>query len=289
MDCKMSYIKAENLTFSYREDQDGNPVNVIDGVSLEIERGEFVAVVGRNGSGKSTLAKLLNLILEPTGGGLTVAGKRIDGELSDEELLDVRRRVGMVFQNPDNQIIATEVDEEIAFGPENLGLPPEEIQARVAEAVAAAGLDGLEKKEPSRLSGGQKQRVAIAGVLAMHPECIIFDESTAMLDPRGRHEVLGIMKRLSRDRGITVIDITHLMEEAAQADRIIVLNRGKVEGEGTPDEVFLNRDLISRAGILPPQSARLLSEVEKRGFPVGKATDPERAASLIADYYFNRR
>ena len=273
-----SYIEAENLFFSYSP----GGRNVINSLSLKIEKGEYVAVIGRNGSGKSTFARLLNALLEPTGGSLTVAGIKITPDITDNELIELRRRVGMVFQNPDNQIIATVVDEEIAFGPENLGLEPEEIKRRVAEAVEAAGLTGLEKKEPARLSGGQKQRVAIAGVLAMHPECIIFDESTAMLDPKGRRRILDIMNSLCRDRGITVINITHLMDEAALADRIIVIDGGRVGATGTPSEIFADRELTEKFGISPPQSAALTSKLSDAGFMSGFAVTPKEAASAIA-------
>ena len=273
-----SYISARGLCFSYSSE--GR--KIIDGLSLNIEKGEYVAVVGRNGSGKSTFARLLNALLEPGGGELTVAGIAITPDITDAELIELRRRVGMVFQNPDNQIIATVVEEEIAFGPENLGLSPEEIRERVDEAIEAAGLRGLEKKEPSRLSGGQKQRVAIAGVLAMRPECIIFDESTAMLDPKGRARVLGIMEDLCRNRGITIINITHLMNEAALADRVVVIDKGRVAATGTPVEIFSDVELCDEYGIRPPQSSALLSMLGGREKLGGFAVTPEGAAKVIA-------
>lgn len=273
-----SYITAKDLVFSYSPE--GR--KIIDGLSLNIEKGEYVAVVGRNGSGKSTFARLLNALLEPGGGELTVAGINITPDVGDAELIELRRRVGMVFQNPDNQIIATVVEEEIAFGPENLGLSPEEIRERVDEAIEAAGLRGLEKKEPSRLSGGQKQRVAIAGVLAMRPECIIFDESTAMLDPKGRARVLGIMEDLCRNRGITIINITHLMNEAALADRVVVIDSGRVAATGTPVEIFSDSRFCDEFGIRPPQSSALLTMLGGREKLGGFAVTPEGAADVIA-------
>ncbi len=279
----MSYIKAENLCFSY-DLGEGKKKKALENVSFEIEKGQYVAIVGRNGSGKSTLAKILNLVLEPDSGKLTLAGTEINDSITDAQLLDIRRRVGVVFQNPDNQIIATVVEEDIAFGPENLGLPPEEIKKRVKTAIEAVGLNGFERSEPSRLSGGQKQRVAIAGVFAMMPECIIFDESTAMLDPIGRRDIMAIMKSLSQ-KGITVINITHLMAEAAMADRILVLNKGHFECSGTPAEIFSDTDLIKRAGLAIPQSAELVNELRRRGYDVGFGITPEECAGKIEEYY----
>ena len=233
----MSFIEAKNLTFSY-EDATENALPAIKDLSFSIERGEYVAVLGHNGSGKSTLAKLLNLILMPTGGSLTVADKEINEDMSEDEVFAIRRQVGMVFQNPDNQLVATTVEEDVAFGPENLGVPHEELQSRVDEALATVGMTAYAKHAPHRLSGGQKQRVAIAGIMAMKPKCIVFDESTAMLDPLGRREILDQMDKLNRDEGITVIHITHYMEEAARAQRVIVVNDGEIYMDGTPREVF---------------------------------------------------
>lgn len=263
------YILAENLSYSYfspdKSEGDAGPRLALDGLTAGIRKGEFMAVIGRNGSGKSTFAKLLSMILEPLDGSLVIDGTKVGPDLSDAEVLELHRKVGMVFQNPDNQLIATVVEEDIAFGPENLGLPPEEIRRRVDSALAAVGLTEYAKAEPSRLSGGQKQRVAIAGVLAMMPECVIFDESTAMLDPVGRRDILKVMKRLSREFGFTVINITHLMDEAAAADRIMVLDGGKLAGIGTPDEIFSDRELMVRTGIQPPFCSRLIDELERRG------------------------
>ena len=240
------FIKAEGLRFHYDdadgEDQklpNGEPIPVLDGLDLSIARGEYVAVLGHNGSGKSTFAKLLNMILEPTGGRILIDGKDITADsMTEEDLYDLRKRVGMVFQNPDNQLVATVVEEDVAFGPENLGVPSEEIRRRVDDALATVGMTEYARHEPHRLSGGQKQRVAIAGLIAMMPECMIFDESTAMLDPIGRREVLDTMRMLNRDRGITILTITHYMNEAAEADRIIVLDDGRVESIGTHDELL---------------------------------------------------
>ena len=211
------FIIAENLSYTYR-DGEGGGTAALRGVSFRIDRGEYVAVLGHNGSGKSTLAKLMNGILIPTGGRLTVCGTEMREGMSDDEIFGVRRRVGMVFQNPDNQLVATIVEEDVAFGPENLGVPREEIRRRVDDALRTVGMYEYKDSQPHRLSGGQKQRVAIAGVIAMMPECIVFDESTAMLDPRGRAEVMQTIARLNRECGMTVLHITHYMDEAVKAD-----------------------------------------------------------------------
>ncbi len=260
----MSFIEAKNLTFSY-EDATENALPAIRNLSFSIERGEYVAVLGHNGSGKSTLAKLLNLILMPTGGSLTVADKEITEDMSEDEVFAIRRQVGMVFQNPDNQLVATTVEEDVAFGPENLGVPHEELQARVDEALATVGMTAYAKHAPHRLSGGQKQRVAIAGIMAMKPKCIVFDESTAMLDPLGRREILDQMDKLNRDEGITVIHITHYMEEAARAQRVIVVNDGEIYMDGTPREVFSRVEALRRVGLEAPQSGELLYELRMAG------------------------
>ena len=252
------FIKVEDLNFSYSDGDDKFPA--LHNVNLSINAGEYVAVIGRNGSGKSTFAKLLNMILEPTGGRIFIDGKDItDENIDDDEHFDIRRKVGMVFQNPDNQLVATIVEDDVAFGPENLGLPSEEIRKRVDEALATVGMSSFAKNEPARLSGGQKQRVAIAGIVAMLPECIIFDESTAMLDPVGRRDVVDMMERLNRENGITVITITHYMNEAVRADRIVVFNNGEVVADGTPDDVYTNAELVSAAGLDLPQCASLAS------------------------------
>lgn len=261
------FIEAIDLKFSYEDipDADKKQMFALNGITTKIDRGEYVAVVGRNGSGKSTFAKLLNLVLEPTGGELLIDGKSVCGELSDSEIIELRRSIGMVFQNPDNQIVATIVEEDVAFGPENIGVPSAEIRKRVDDALAAVGMSEYSKHEPHRLSGGQKQRVAIAGIIAMMPDCMIFDESTAMLDPIGRLEVLDVMERLVRDHGITVINITHHMSEAVRADRIIVIDKGIIIADAPPSQIFVDAELIKRAGLELPQSAELILELSKHG------------------------
>ena len=279
-----AFIHAENLCFAYK-DSDGNEENpALRGVSLDIQKGEYVAVLGHNGSGKSTFAKLLNLILEPTGGKLTVAGMDLtSGEITDEDLLNLRKNVGMVFQNPDNQLGATVVEEDVAFGPENLGVPQEQLRQRVDDALATVGMTAYAKHEPHRLSGGQKQRVAIAGIIAMMPQCIIFDESTSMLDPSGRQEVLETIEMLNREYGITILNITHYMNEAALADRIIVINDGKLLLDGTPDEVFAQRGILQRVGLEVPQCTELIHRLRLAGISVDGASisSPEACADLI--------
>ena len=242
-----------------------------------------MAILGHNGSGKSTLAKLLNLILEPESGKLTVAGKDLtDPNLTDDDIFDLRRKVGMVFQNPDNQLVATVVEEDVAFGPENLGVPSAEIRRRVDEALDIVGMRAYAKHEPHRLSGGQKQRVAIAGLIAMRPECMSFDESTAMLDPRGRREVVETFEKLNREQGITVLTITHYMIEAARAGRVIVLDDGKILLDGTPAEVFAKADLLQRVGLDVPQCTALVHELRKKGVRLpGEPVTTEEGAELI--------
>ncbi len=275
-------IEARDVSFAYDTELQC-PDYALCGLSVSIQKGEYVAVVGRNGSGKSTFAKLLNMILEPTSGKLMIAGIDASGELSDAQLLELRRRVGMVFQNPDNQLVATVVEEDVAFGPENLGIEPHEIRKRVDEALSSVGMSEYARHEPHRLSGGQKQRVAIAGIIALMPECMIFDESTAMLDPTGRAEVIDLMEKLNRERGITVINITHLMSEAARADRILVIDQGKLIGEGTPREIFSNVQLVTRAGLELPQSALLLHALHDAdvNVEVGGITPSECADMII--------
>lgn len=270
----MAYIETENLCFSY-EDENGNPIPVIHNINLKIEKGEYVAVLGRNGSGKSTLAKLLNLILEPSSGKITVNGIEFSKDMNDEDVLNVRKSVGMVFQNPDNQLVATIVEEDVAFGPENLGIPPEEIRIRVDNALKTVGMTDYAGHAPHKLSGGQKQRVAIAGILAMMPDCIIFDESTAMLDPSGRKDVLNTIEYLNRERGITVITITHIMEEAVKADRIIVINDGKIVADDTPKNVFSNVEYMKSLGLSVPQVSELFYELEKKGISVPRSVISE--------------
>lgn len=252
----MSYIEIKDLSFHYTDD-DEMPIPVLEGINLSIEKGSFIAILGRNGSGKSTLAKLLNLILEPSSGSIIIGDKPITSDMSDEEILAVRKSVGMVFQNPDNQLVATVVEEDVAFGPENLGLPSEEIRRRVDDALAAVGMTEYARHAPHKLSGGQKQRIAIAGILAMMPECILFDESTAMLDPMGRAEVMKTIEMLNREKGITVLTITHNMEEAVLADRVLVLDQGKIVLDGTPKEVFSRVETLHALGLTVPQVTEL--------------------------------
>ncbi len=257
-------LKTENLTFRYTTAEGAAPT-VLDGLTLSVRRGEFVAVLGHNGSGKSTLAKHFNAILLPSGGKAYVDGM----DTCDENLLlDIRRRVGMVFQNPDNQIVASVVEEDVAFGPENLGVPSEEIRTRVDSALAAVGMTEYARHAPHLLSGGQKQRVAIAGVLAMRPECIVLDEPTAMLDPAGRREVLDTVKRLNREQGITVVLITHHMDEAAQADRLIVMHDGHIMADDSPEQVFQNVDGLRSLGLEVPEPVALLYELRQAGVDV---------------------
>ena len=257
-------IQTENLTFRYTT-QEGVAPTVLDGLTLAVRPGEFVAVLGHNGSGKSTLAKHFNAILLPSGGKAYVDGL----DTCDEgKLLDIRRRVGMVFQNPDNQIVASVVEEDVAFGPENLGVPSEEIRQRVDASLAAVRMSEYARHAPHLLSGGQKQRVAIAGVLAMRPRCIVLDEPTAMLDPVGRKEVLDTVKRLNTEAGITVVLITHHMDEAAQADRLIVMHDGHVMADDRPEQVFQNVDGLRSLGLEVPEPVALLYELRQAGVDV---------------------
>ena len=258
-------IKTENLTFSYPPDEGREPVQALEGVCLSIAQGSFVAVLGHNGSGKSTLAKHMNAVLLPSGGKVWVSGM---DTASEELLLEIRRRVGMVFQNPDNQIVANVVEEDVAFGPENLGVATEEIQRRVAAALKAVGMEEFTLHAPHHLSGGQKQRIAIAGVIAMEPACIVLDESTAMLDPLGRREVLDTVKRLNREKGITVVLITHHMDEAAMAGRVVVMDGGRVVMDGAPEEVLVRVEELRAVGLAAPHTVELLYGLREDGFDV---------------------
>ena len=257
-------LKIEDLTFSYPVEE-GEPRVVLNGVDLDIEPGTFVAVLGHNGSGKSTLAKHLNAILLPSGGKVYVSGM----DTADESLLlDIRRTVGMVFQNPDNQIVANVVEEDVAFAPENLGVPPAEIRQRVDDALKAVNMYAHREHAPHLLSGGQKQRVAIAGVIAMQPRCIVLDEPTAMLDPIGRKDVLRTIKMLNRERGVTVVLITHHMDEAAQAGRLVVMAKGRVVADGAPKAVFSQVEELRQVGLTVPQTVALLWELRQEGVDV---------------------
>lgn len=258
-------ISAEHLAYTYPAVDNGPGVTVFENLNLTIEAGSFVAILGTNGCGKSTLAKHFNSMLLPSGGKVYVSG--ID--TSDlERIMTVRRIVGMVFQNPDNQIVATVVEEDVAFALENLGVPPEEIRRRVDEAMRMTGIYKHRLKGPHKLSGGQKQRVAIAGVIAMRPDCLVLDESTAMLDPRGREKVMSTIGHLNRDFGITVVAITHYMEEAAQADRVLVMSEGRVVMEGTPQQVFSQADKLHSLHLDVPQAVELRDELVKAGVPM---------------------
>ena len=262
-------IRAEKLTFDYEKlDETGQAVSMkraVDGVDLEVRSGEFVAILGHNGSGKSTLAKHINAILLPTEGTLWVDGMDTKDE---NRLWDIRQDAGMVFQNPDNQIIGTVVEEDVGFGPENLGVPTDEIWRRVEESLQAVGMLKYRKHSPNRLSGGQKQRVAIAGVMAMHPRCIVLDEPTAMLDPHGRRSVIRTVQKLNKEEHITVILITHYMEEVIEADRVFVMDDGKVVMQGTPKEIFSQVDRLKELRLDVPQATLVAYELQKRGFPL---------------------
>lgn len=257
-----SLIRFSSVSYRYESDDETQLPLALDNINLEINKGEFIAVVGHNGSGKSTLAKLSNGILIPESGKIYVDGMDTSEE---ENEYDIRQTVGVVFQNPDNQIVATIVEEDVAFGPENLGIEPDEIRKRVDDALKAVGMYEYRFHEPHKLSGGQKQRVAIAGIMAMRTKCIVLDESTAMLDPKGREEVLSAMQKLNKELGITVVLITHYMEEAALADRVIVMNRGKVVLDGTPKEVFAHEKTIEGANLELPDAAKLAHELRRHG------------------------
>ena len=258
-------IHIEHISFTYPEEEGRETFAALDGVTLDIEAGSFVAVLGHNGSGKSTLAKHMNAVLLPTGGKVYVDGM----DTWDEEvLLEIRRRVGMVFQNPDNQIVANVVEEDVAFGPENLGVPTEEIRRRVDAALKAVGMESFLLHAPHNLSGGQKQRIAIAGIIAMEPKCIVLDESTAMLDPSGRREVLDTVRRLNREKGITIVLITHHMNEAAMADRVVVMDDGHVVMDGKPREILTQMEDLRAIGLDVPHTVELLHGLREDGFDV---------------------
>jgi len=258
-----SIIKAENVSFRYQSQEEApEEIQAVRSVSFDVEEGEFVAVLGSNGSGKSTLAKLINALFVPTGGAVYVNG--VDTR-DEKRVWDVRSTCGMVFQNPDNQLVATVVEEDVAFGLENMGVEPSEIRRRVDEALETVGMSEYASASPHMLSGGQKQRVAIAGVLAMKPRVIVFDESTAMLDPVGRAEVMRVVRRLNREEGITVLWITHFMEEAAQADRILVISDGELKMSGTPKEVFRDAEGVRACGLDVPEMCDLARELNKCG------------------------
>ena len=258
-------IETKDLTYTYPAPEGETNPPALRGVSVTIEKGSFTVVLGHNGSGKSTFAKHLNAVLLPCGGAVYVEGM----DTRDERmLLEIRRRTGMVFQNPDNQIVANVVEEDVAFGPENLGVPTAEIRRRVDDALAAVGMEQFARHAPHLLSGGQKQRIAIAGILAMEPECIVLDEATAMLDPAGRREVIDTVRRLNRERGITVVLITHHMAEAESADRVIVMNDGQVAMDGAPHDVFAQVDRLHELGLAAPDTVELLHLLREAGLDV---------------------
>lgn len=260
-------IRIENLMFEYPSSEEGAlPVRALDGVSFEIEEGSFTAVLGRNGSGKSTLSKHMNALLIPSEGDVFVCGMNT----REEELVwEIRSSAGMVFQNPDNQLVSVIVEDDVAFGPENLGVPPEEIRRRIDDAMKKTGIWHLRKKSPAMLSGGQKQRAAIAGVIAMRPKCIIFDEPTAMLDPKGRQEVMDIVKTLKKE-GITVVLITHFMEEAVEADRVIIMDQGRAALDGTPAEIFADLEKIRSLGLEAPAAVEIRERLRASGIDIPK-------------------
>lgn len=276
-------LEFQNVSFRYEGSSEKEHLPLaVRNVSFAVKKGDFVAILGHNGSGKSTLAKLSNSILLPESGKVLVNGM----DTADESLsYDIRRTVGVVFQNPDNQIVASVVEEDVAFGPENLGVPPEEIRKRVDNALKAVGMYEYRKHEPHKLSGGQKQRVAIAGMIAMLPECIVLDEPTAMLDPRGRKEVMDTILKLNREMGMTVVFITHFMEEAVRASRVIVMDNAEILMDGTPREVFRQADRVKAAGLDVPKPAELARALQKRGVPM---PDDILTASEFTEYFLKR-
>lgn len=262
----MSLISIDKVSYSYDKVH-----KAVNNVTFTAKRGEYIAVIGHNGSGKSTLTKLLNGLIVPDSGKVTVDGF---SSYDKKSLFEIRKRVGVVFQNPDNQIVASIVEDDIAFGPENLGIPREEIGKRIDFALSFVGMEEFRKRSPSRLSGGQKQRIAIAGVLALFPEVLVLDESTAMLDPQGREEVLGVVKKLNKEKNITVIAVTHYMEEVVNADRVIVMDNGRIVMEGTPENIFTQKDALSKIGLEIPASLRIKDKLEKVGVKInGRCLD----------------
>lgn len=279
----MAFIKTENVSFSYIEDS--HEIPVIKNISFEIEKGSFVAILGHNGSGKSTLAKLLNFILTPNSGKIYINGRDITApDITEDDVFEIRRDIGMVFQNPDNQLVATIVEEDVAFGPENMGIEPTEIRRRVDEALAIVGMTKYARHSPHQLSGGQKQRIAIAGIIAMLPDCIVFDESTAMLDPSGRREVMKTIEMLNRQKNITVLHITHNMNEAIRADRVIVINDGEIFLDDTPAQVFSHVSELQGVGLDVPQVTELMYELSKDGIDVPvNILDEKNCADILEE------
>lgn len=274
-------IKIENLYFQYPQGEDEEPKPAIKSVNLEIEEGSFTAIIGQNGSGKSTLAKNLNGLLLPSRGAVYVSGM---DTRDDERIWDIRQTAGMVFQNPDNQLVSAIVEDDVAFGPENIGIDPAEIRARVDEALDAVKMGKYKRKAPHLLSGGQKQRIAIAGVVAIRPRCIIFDEPTAMLDPRGRKDIMEIIEKLHRE-GITVILITHFMDEAVRADRVVIMNKGEILLDGTPEHVFSQDELIKSARLDVPMAAEIAIYLRENGIDVPQdVVTAERLKEFVCQY-----
>ncbi len=270
----MALLSLEKVSFSYDKRH-----NAVNDVSLSVEKGEYVAVIGHNGSGKSTLAKLFNGLVKPDQGKVIVDGFSLDDKKSTFE---VRKRVGVVFQNPDNQLIASIVEDDIAFGPENLGIPREEIGKRIDFALSAVGMEGFRKSSPTRLSGGQKQRIAIAGVLAVKPQILVLDESTAMLDPKGRNEVLSVVEKLNKEQKVTVINITHYMDEVVRADKVYVVNNGSIVLSGSPEEVFKEKELLNSCGLELPLSSVIALKLKEQGIDLkdGILTEEQLAEGL---------
>ncbi len=285
----MAIIKINGLSFSYKSDDGAVPI--LKNIDLEVNEGEFLCVLGHNGSGKSTLAKLINMILsEESGiieGKIEVFGKDISHDITEDEIYDLRKRIGMVHQNPDNQIVATTVEEDVAFGVENLGVPRDEIRTRVDDALKCVGMEDYAMHAPHRLSGGQKQRVAIAGIIAMRPDVIIFDESTAMLDPFGRDDVMNTIRRLNKEEKKTIILITHYMNEAALADRVVVLNKGEVFKVGVPEDVFSQVDELKNVGLDVPQVTELCFLLKKAGLPIYRMPTRTKTALEVVKKAFS--
>lgn len=276
-------IEFQNVSFRYESEEEGVQLPLVaENLNLKISEGEFVAVLGHNGSGKSTLAKLTNAILLPTSGKVLVDGM----DTSDDDLkIKIRQTVGMVFQNPDNQIVATIVEDDVAFGPENLGVDPSEIRRRVDESLKAVGMYEFRKREPHRLSGGQKQRVAIAGIIAMLPRCIVLDEPTAMLDPRGRQEVMSTMLKLNREMGMTVVFITHFMDEAVKADRVVVMDDARIIMDGSPKEVFKRVEALEKIGLDVPQPTKLAQLLREKGYDLpDDILDVDECVEKLSDF-----
>ena len=276
-----TYIQTQDVTFAYDAEEGQEPRNVLKVVTLGIRKGEFVALLGHNGSGKSTIAKMFNAMLLPSGGKVFVDGM----DTVDEAVVyEIRRRVGLVLQNPDNQLVASVVEEDVAFGPENLGVPPEEIRRRVDEALKAVEMYDFRLNAPYKLSGGQKQRIAIAGIIAMQPDCIVLDEPTAMLDPRGRSEVLATIHKLNREKGITIVLITHYMDEAVEAGRVVVMDGGKILLDGAPQEVFAQVELLKQHQLDVPQATELTYRLQGMGFPMPCTLTAEECVEALAAY-----